>query len=418
MLINKIKKQLSSQFIRNIGWLGGAELANRILRLGVVVILARQLSSLDYGLAAVVLTTNDLAAVFTLKYGIGDKLIQANEKDLPILCETAYWMNWILSGLLFIIQCIAAFPIAWFYGNSQIILPICLTALVYLTFPTYAVQAALIYRENRLNIPALCNLVQSIVGNIFTVALALLGFGMWSIVLPILLTAPIWIVINRKNHPWRPKSSFTLHRWQEIAGFSLNLLGIQLLNKLRANLDYLLVGPFLGINALGVYYFAFNAGLGISLNIIMAFTWSLFPHLCAVREDFMQFKKRYFSSLKTMALIIIPLALLQAGLAPFYVPLIFGNKWVQLGAIPVLALVCLSAIPRPFAEAASLLLQAVDKTRITLLWNLIFTGIFAIFLLVAVKEGIIWVAASVLIAHCLFLPMFTVWASRYVFSKN
>lgn len=416
MLINKIKQQFSSQFVRNVGWLGGAELANRILRMGVVVVLARLLSSYDYGLAAVVLTTNELATVFTLKYGIGAKLIQASEKDLDVLCETAYWMNWILSGTLFIIQCIVAFPIGWFYGNSQVILPICVCALVYLMVPSYAVQSALIYRENRLNIPALCNLIQAIVGNICTIGLALLGLGMWAIVLPIVLTAPIWVVINRMNQTWRPTSSFTLHRWKEIAGFSMNLLGLEVLSKLRANLDYLLVGRFLGIQALGIYYFAFNAGLGISVNVLNAFTWSLFPHLCAAREDFQQLKQRYFSSLKTMALIIVPLVLLQSGLAPFYVPIVFGQKWIA--AIPVLMLICLSALPRPFGDAASFLLQAVDKTRITLYWNVLFTLIFAVFLILAMKGGILWVAASVLMAHVFFLPIFTIWATRHVFANH
>jgi PST family polysaccharide transporter len=65
-----------------------------------------------------------------------------------------------------------------------------------------------------------------------------------------------------------------------------------------------------------------------------------------------------------------------------------------------------------------MLLQALDKTRISLYWNLIFTAIFTIFLLVAVNWGIYWVAASVLIAHVLALPIFTVWASRYAFAKN
>lgn len=416
MLISKLKQRLSGQFIRNVGWLGGAELVNRFLRLGVVVVLARLLTQEDYGLAAVVLTVNDLATVFTLKYGIGDKLIQAQEKDLPVLCETAYWMNWILSGSLFILQCLAAFPISWFYGNSQVILPICVSALIYFSFPIYAVQAALIYRENRLSVTAFCNLLHGLVGSILSVILAFLGLGMWAIVLPIVLTAPIWVWIHCKNHPWRPSSSFTLNRWQEIAGFSMNLLGIQLLNKVRANLDYLLVGRFLGIKELGIYYFAFNAGLGISLNLINAFTWSLFPHLCAVREDFSQFKERYFNSLRTMALIIVPLVTLQSGLAPFYVPIVFGQKWIV--AIPILVLVCLSALPRPFAEAASLLLQAVDKTRVTLYFNLIFTVIFAVVLLVAMQGGIIWVAASVLITHLLLLPIFTVWASRHVLVKN
>ncbi|MEC4819485.1 MAG: lipopolysaccharide biosynthesis protein, partial [Scytonema sp. PMC 1069.18] len=111
-----------------------------------------------------------------------------------------------------------------------------------------------------------------------------------------------------------------------------------------------------------------------------------------------------------------PLVLLQSSLSRFYVPIIFGQKWLE--AVPILIMVCLSAIPRPFAEAASLLLIAVDKGHITLYWNLIFTVIFALSLLVAVQWGVIWVAATVLIIHVLVLPIFTFWASKYVLEKN
>lgn len=416
MLINKLKHKLSSQFIRNIGWMSGAELVNRIFRLGTTITLARLLTSYDYGLIAIILTTNELANVFTIRSGIGGKLVQADEQDVKVFCNTAYWFNWILCVSLFVIQCIAAFPIAWFYRDNQVILPICVLALTYLMLPTFAIQAAMIQRENRLKITALCNLIQSILGNSLTICLALLGMGIWAVILPIVLTNPVWVVINRMNHPWRPTTSFNLDRWREIAGFGANMLGVELLNKLIANLDYLLVGRFIGVDALGIYYFAFNAGLGISLSVMNSIVWPLYPHICAARGNLKQLKERYFSGLKTITLIVVPLVLLQASLAPFYVPIVFGQKWET--AIPILIFICLSALPRPFAIAATQLLQAVDKTHINLYWNLIFTVIFTISLLIAVKWGIFWVAATVLITHVLAMPSFTIWASRYVLAKK
>ena len=415
MFISKLKHKFSGQYIRNVGWMGGAEFANRVFRLGTTVVIARMLTPYDYGLVAVVLTTNEIANVFTLRGGISSKLIQVGKEDVDILCDTAYWMNWIMCIALFIIQCVAAFPIAWFYGDNSVILPICAIATVYLMLPLYAIQGALIFRENRLNIIALCNVVQSFLSSILTVIMALLGMGMWAIVLPVILTSPTWVIINLINHKWRPQKKFTLHRWQEIAFFAINLLGVEVLTKLRANLDYLIVGRFLGIDILGIYYFAFNAGIGISLNVINSLSWSLFPHLCEVRENIIELKKRYFNSLKTMAYIVIPLVLLQSSFAPLYVPIVFGEKWIK--AIPVLMIVCLSAIPRPFAEAAGQLLQSVDKTHINLYWNLIFTVFFAIALLIAVNWGILWVAVSVLVSHLIALPIFTIYSSRYVLRK-
>jgi len=416
MVINKLKQKLSGQFVRNVGWLGGGELLNRVFRLGTTVVLARLLSPHDYGLAAIVLTTKDFATVFTLRSGVGSKIIQADEKDVEVLSNTAYWLNWILCIFLFIIQCGAAFPIAWFYKDNQVILPICVIALEYLMLPLFSIQMARINRENRLKVSAVAVALQSSFGNIATILLALLGMRMWAIVLPIVLTVPLWIIVAYKSHSWRPNQPFTLYRWREIVDFGKNVLGVELLDKLRSNLDYLLVGGFLGVNALGTYFFAFNAGLGISLNVINVLTWPLLPHLCAARGNFEQLKDTYFSSVRTIALVIVPLVLIQSSLAPFYVPIIFGQKWVT--AIPILILICLSALPRPFSNAAAMLLLAVDKADIDLKWNLIFTVIFAIFLITAMKWGILAVAAAVLISHLVAMPIFTIWATRYVLRPN
>jgi PST family polysaccharide transporter len=416
MVTDKVRQVLSNRFIKNASWLSAAELVNRVLRLGTTVVIARMLTPYDYGLVAVVLTTNEFSNVFTLRAGIGSKLIQAKEEDLEVLADTAYWMNWLLCIAMFILQCIAAFPIGWYYGSEQVILPICVIALTYLMLPTFAVQNSLIYRENRLKIPALCNALQALIANVLTIVLTLLGFGIWAIVLPVVFSLPVWIIVNRINHPWRPSKPFSLHRWREIAGFSLNVLGVDLLGKIRANLDYLLVGRMIGIDALGVYYFAFNAGLGISLSLIQSLTWSLFPHLCDSRGDMAELKKRYFNSLKVVALLIIPWVIFQSSLAPFYVPIVFGQKW--MAAIPILVVICLSAIPRPFSDAASMLLQSVDKSRIDLYWNVIFTSVFTVSLLFAIQFGIFWVAIAVLVSHVLAMPLFTVWATRYVFQPK
>ncbi|MDZ4874831.1 MAG: Teichuronic acid biosynthesis protein TuaB [Chroococcidiopsis cubana SAG 39.79] len=416
MLINKLKQISSGQFIRNVGWLGGAELANRIFRLGTTVTLARMFSAQDYGQMAVVYTIFDFATVFTLRGGIGTKIVQADREDVKTICNTSYWLNWILCGSIFIIQCLAAIPIAQFYGNNQLIWLLCTSALIYLMMPLYMVHSALLQRENRLKITAIANATQSLLGNFMTVTLALGGMGIWAIVLPMVLTTPVWIVINWKNHSWRPPKLFSLEKWQEVTYFGKNLLLVEVLNKLRGNLDYLIIGRFIGIEALGVYYFAFNAGSGISMNVINAFMSALFPHICTARTDYEQFKKRYFTSLKKVSLFVIPFIVLQSSLAPLYVPIIFGKKW--LSVIPILIMICLSGIPRIFAWASNLLLNALNKTHITLYLNIFFTIFFAISILIAVNWGIFGVAVAVLISHLFVLPVLTIWTHQYIFNKH
>jgi PST family polysaccharide transporter len=410
-IIKVIKEKFADRFLRNLGWLGLSQLFIRVSRLAATIVLARLLTKEDYGLAALVLTTNEFVNVFT-QNGIWAKLVQADAADLPKLCQTSYWLNWIVCGLVFLTQCIAAFPVSWFYNDPRIVLPICVMATVYLIIPIALVQASLSNRENRLHVSAIANGIQVSVDNILTIILAFFGFGMWAIVLPKVLVAPIWVIVHYRNNPWRPTREFTLDRWQEIVQFGRSVLGVKIMQTLTNNLDYVIAGRFLGVEPLGLYYFAFNAGLGISLSAINAFDTALFPHLCDARSQPKEFKERYFKTFKSVAWIIFPLVILQSGLAPFYVPLIFGQKWIP--AIPLLILICLSAIPRPFENVASNGLWALNKPNWDFIWNIIFTGAFAIALLVGVNWGVLGVAVAVFLTHSIASPAYTVWVSSYI----
>ncbi len=434
-----INKKISSQFIRNLGWLGMAEICYRVLRLGLVVITARYLTPYDYGLGAIILAVREFAMTFA-DVGIGAKIIQADEKELPQLCSSAFWLNWLIFASLFMIQALAAFPIAASYNSKEIIFPIIVSGMAYIIWPIYGIQKTLIQRENRFKVIAFTDTIQYSLSGILTAVLAFMGMGVWAFALPIVLVAPLEIIIYYKYHSWRPREGFTTIYWDEILSFGKNILGVGLLKTLRNNLDYLIVGRFVGIKELGIYFFGFNAGLGISLSIITAITSVMLPHLCEARTEWNEFKHRYLHSLRTIALIIVPFVLLQSSLAPFYVPIVFGKQWIP--AIPILILICLSAIPRPFANAASQLLVAIGKPHLDLWWNVIFTSFFALSLFIGVQSEaivntifgadavnsltliigdnwkVIGIAISVLLVHVIFLPFFTIWTTRYVFPKK
>ena len=416
MLLSKVKNIFSGQFVRNVGWLGLSELVNRVFRLGTTVTLARVFSTQDYGLMAVIYTVFDLATVFIFKGGIGAKVIQAEESEVATIANTSYWLNWIVCISLFLFQCLAAWPIARFYDNNQLILPICAISVMYLAYPFFLTHCALIERENRLKIIAMCTASQSIVINVLTVILALLGMGIWAIVIPMLVSIPIWFIFSWRNHDWRPPKSFNLENWRTIVNYGKNLIGVELLTKLRLNLDYLIVGKFLGVGQLGLYYFAFNAGSGITNNVVNSLMSALFPHLCGTRGDRLQLKNRYFKSLKTIAMTVVPIVILQSALSPVYVPVVFGEKWVA--AIPILILICLSVIPMTFKHASSLLLNTIDQTHISLYFDLIYTVTFAIAIIVSVQQGILAVAVTVLAINLIFSLIFSIYSYKTAFSSK
>lgn len=416
MLTTKIKNLLSGQLIKNVGWLGIGEIINRVFRLATTVTLARIFSPEDYGLMAVIYMTFEIVTVFTHRGGVAAKIVQADDNEVAELANTGYWVQWIVCVGLFLTQCLASLAIASFYDNQRLILLLSVAASVYLLLPLCTIHLALIERENRLKVTALCNVAQSMISNTVIVVGCLLGGGIWSIVWAIIIAQFAWIAIAWHNHDWQIPKQFQLKNWQKIVNYSKNIVSIELLNKLRLNLDYLIVGRFLGIEQLGFYFFAFNAGSGITMNVVNTFMSALFPFLCAARKNNETLKRDYFHSLKTLALVIIPIVTLQSLLSPWYVPIIFGEKW--LDAVPILIIICLSVIPYTFKQASTWLLNAIDKSHIALYIDLVFTVAFGIILLGIVDRGIFWVAIAVLLSRSLVSLGFSLWTTKQLTTNN
>jgi PST family polysaccharide transporter len=321
---------------------------------------------------------------------------------------------WIASIGAFLGQCLAAYPLSLLFQNPQLWMPLCGSAFAYLAFPFFLVQTSLVERQNKMKQLAVINALQSISSNLFIVGLALAGWGIYAIVMAILLTTPIWLLANRYQTVWTPPQRITLGAWNNIAKYGRNIIGIEILNRLRGNIDYLIVGKVLGFDALGMYYFAFNAGSGITMNFVNAFIWALFPHLCGVREDRHKLQQEFFRNLKRTTVLITLIVLAQVCLAPFYVPIIAGAKWTP--AIPILVLICLSVIPNSWKMASAILLSVEGKPQITLYFDIIYTIVFTLCIVASVSFGTYWVAASVLACHLSLGSIFAFWSSRKVFS--
>jgi PST family polysaccharide transporter len=97
---------------------------------------------------------------------------------------------------------------------------------------------------------------------------------------------------------------------------------------------------------------------------------------------------------------------------------VFGQKWVTAGAVPILVLICLSALSRPFANAASMLLRSVGLPQVDLIWNMAFTVVLTLGVLVGTGWGGLGVAAAVAVIHLGLQPLYLLLARRLVFGQG
>lgn len=386
-------------FVGNVGAYVVSEAAAKASRLGVVAVVARTMDPAAIGLAAAAMAASDLLKSLT-ENGAVHRIIRAEADELNAVCRTAHRIFWAWCSGLFALQLILASMLWMVFGEPVIAVMIALLGIEYLFMPGGLTQCALAMREGRLRSTAAIGGTQVVGANLLTALLVLIWPSPFAIVLPKVISAPVWLIGMRRLRPWAPDAGPRI-ALSAFTRFGAAIIGVEVLKAVRLQADKLVIGALLGAEALGVWFFAVNAGFGLATSLATAFSIVLFPHLCAAEDRNSAMSK----ALKTGLLIMVPMVLLQAAAAPIYVPIIFGEKWA--GITDLVSILCLTAIPGLVWSATAQWLRANDRAGVEFLLSagLAVAGIGTIALLApmgleAVAWGLLATSAALQLGAC------------------
>lgn len=353
--------------VRNLLSYGASEAAAKASRLLVVIAVSRSMEAEAIGLAAAALAAADILKALT-ENGVGQRIIAAPEHRLEATCATARRIFTLWCAGLFGLQALVAILLVALGGSAVVGGLIALLALEYLFMPAGLVQAALAMREGKMRQTAAIAGGQVVGANLMAALLALLSPGALALVLPRILAAPIWLVCMRRLRPWTPARGTLGTPLSDFSRFGVTVLGIEIVKALRLQADKLLIGLLMGPEMLGLYFLAFNAGLGLASSFSVAISVVIFPHLCRAPDRTEALRQGLVLSLAVVA----PAVALQAALAPAYVPLLFGSDWD--GIAEVVSILCLAAIPMSLWSGAAGWLRAEGRTGEELRATILLTG--------------------------------------------
>jgi len=385
-----------------IGWLIAGEGFARLTRLVTAIALARYLTPFEFGIAAIVVACSELIQVIT-RNGIGIRIIQASDEQLDPTCQGVYKINWGLSIGIAALQFAIAIPVASFFNYPDLANMLMVLSLTYLIYPFAMVQVYRVQRRQAMKTTSSIYATQVGTDNLLCALLAILGFGIWSIVIPKLVVAPLWVFCYRKVESWRFQLGAPSIGLNQVWQFSRDIFVVELLKTARANLDRLLIGTFLGVEALGIYHFAINAGSGMSMALISAYNTAVVPHLCQAEKVVKAATEKFKEALKHFSVLIVPIIMVQLMLAPWYVPIVFGPQWVH--AIPILMILCAAAILRGYSEVITAVLRVLNLTGFDLKLNAIFSLTYLLAVIASVQLNIMAVATAVLAVHVVIVPL-------------
>lgn len=368
-----------------------SEAVAKIARLGAIIIAARALTAAELGLVAMVLAIGEVLKALA-ENGVGQKIIAATSENLAATCNTAARLFRIWCGALFALGCLIAAGLHFVGNQTEAALLLVVFSGQFVFMPLGLVSCFLAMRNGKSRSVAMVAGGQIIFSAILSVILLTIWPTPAALILPRLLTASAWAYAMRRLAPWTPDETAGQAPLAPFVGFGGAVLGVEMTKALRLQADKLIIGGILGMEALGVWFFAVNAGLGLATSLANALALALFPRLCAAtgtaRRD------NLYGGLRTALLVLSPIVLAQALLAPTYVPIIFGSEWVAM--TDLVSVLCLAAIPAIIWSATAQWLRAENRAGTEFRLSLTATAILAVSLGVAAPFGLPVAAAAYL----------------------
>jgi O-antigen/teichoic acid export membrane protein len=375
----------------------------------VFLVLARLLLPEQFGLVALAMVFV-LFAQLLVDQGMGDALVQRREIT-PLQIDTAFWVALSTGGLLTVLLFLLAWPIAGLLDEPQLqpILQVLSPIFVLAAFTT--IQIALLRRELAFRSLSLRSLAASAGGGAVGVAAALSGAGVWALVAQQLASAVFSVLTLWWVSPWRPSLRASRGEFGSLFRFGIHVVGGDVITYMTRNVDNLLVGAVLGPVMLGFYVVGYRILTATQAVLVQITRKMTFPVFSRLQHDQERMVRTYNRITAAAATIILPGYIAAAIVAPELIVVLFGARWAPSGPV---AQVLLLIGPVVAVQALSIaLLTAVGRPDVAFRFRLVTTILTVTGFVLAVRFGIVWVAAAYVIPGYVLLPLNLAWMQRY-----
>jgi PST family polysaccharide transporter len=365
------------------------------------VVLSRLLEPEAFGLVALATVFTTFVEIF-LDQGFSAAIVQRAELE-PEHLDTAFWVN-IFTGLLMTVGGIAASGlIASSFHEPKLTPVLRWLSITFLISALSSTQVAILQRKLAFKSLAVRSLAATTVGGIVGLGMAFSGFGVWSLVGQDLASGIAGVVILWRSSDWRPGPKVSRKHYKEMFTFGVSIVGNNALNVMLRRSDDLLIGYFLGPTLLGFYTIGYQLLLVIIRLVTEVTNTVAFPAFSRLQLEPERMRRAFYNVTQYTSLIAFPVFIGLATLAPELVPTFFGEKWAP--SIPVMQILAMIGILQSVLFFNASVIRASGKPLWELSIMLLNTICNVVGFLVAVRWGIVAVAASFVIVSYLVAPV-------------
>ena len=347
---------LSGRTARGMAWSLTATVGGRLISLASLAVLARLLAPEDFGLLAFALVyLGYLETVGDL--GTGMALVYWKDRWRDV-AQLTFVANVVMGLFWMALTWVTAPFVAEFLGSPEGE-PI-LRALAWI-LPLKGLATthdALLQRRLRFRTRLVPELALMGGKAVVAVALAALGFGVWSLVWGQLVGQALWSVLLWALVDWRPEARFPRDLLGPVFRYGRGIVSVNVIAAVVHHVDILVVGRMFGAVVLGFYQIASRLP-DVAVTLVVRVTSKvLFPAFSRA-EGGERLRPMYLSALRYLSLLVVPTAVGIVLLAEPLVLTAFGDQW--LPSVPLVQALAAYAGIRALGSYAGDLLKATGR---------------------------------------------------------
>lgn len=392
---------LRKRAAKGVFWTAVSNWGNELTRLVVFIILARLLTPEAFGLIALALVFIMFTEVVA-DQGMADALVQRRQLD-PEHLDSAFWMSLGVGVLLAALLVGLSVPIAGLVGEPELTPVLAALAASIPIFSLSLVQRAILTRRMAFKALALRTLISIAVGASCGVVAALLGFGVWSLVIQHTVSPLVGMIVLWRVSDWRPGLRFSYTHFRELFAFGIHVVGSRILTVFGRRSDELFIGGFLGAVSLGFYTVGYRM-----LKLLIHLTSSLmdrvaFPLYSRLQDEPQRLARAYLKTTSFAALLAFPAFTAVAVMAPEALTVLFGPQWDR--AIPLVQILSILGVTQLLSHLNSTMIKSVGKPDWQLRIGMLVIVLKVVAFFVAVSFGLVAVAVAAAAVGVITLPV-------------
>ncbi|TPE49163.1 lipopolysaccharide biosynthesis protein [Amaricoccus solimangrovi] len=309
-----------------MAWTSLAMGSQAVLQLAALVILSRLLPPAQFGLFSAAMVVAGLCAIF-YELGVGPAIVQRPELE-PRHIRAGFTLSVALSLAVGLLVWLGAPAIASLFRIPDLEPVARIMALAFPLQGISTVAQSLAQRNLRFGWLALVDTAAFAAGYLLVApALTLLHAGVWALVGAYLAQQTLRAILLLIGQPHAKRPLLEAAATRELlyfgAGFTLARIG----NYIAGQGDNLVVGRWLGQQALGFYAHAYQLMATPALMLGQVLDRVLFPAMALVQAEPARLIRAYRGGVFTCALVILPTSMVIFILADEIVLLLLGPAW-------------------------------------------------------------------------------------------